>query len=40
VIPLLHLRSTVALGIRVSNWAEDPDGKWQLQDLWLGTEKP
>jgi peptide/nickel transport system substrate-binding protein len=40
VIPLLHLRSTVALGSRVSNWAEDPDGKWQLQNLWLGTEKP
>ena len=40
VIPLLHLRSAVALGGRVRNWTEDPDGQWQLQNLWLGTEKP
>jgi ABC-type transport system substrate-binding protein len=40
VIPLLHLRSPVVLSGAVRNWAEDPDGKWQLQDLWLGTEKP
>jgi peptide/nickel transport system substrate-binding protein len=40
VIPLLHLRSPVVLSGGVRNWAEDPDGKWQLQNLWLGTEKP
>jgi hypothetical protein len=40
VIPLLHLRSAVALGGRVRNWTEDPDGQWQFQNLWLGTEKP
>jgi hypothetical protein len=40
VIPLLHLRSTVALGERVGGWAEDRDGGWHLQDLWLAREKP
>jgi hypothetical protein len=39
VIPLLHLRSAVALSGRVRGWAADPDGRWQLLNLWLGTEK-
>src|SRR5229473_299586 len=40
VIPLLYLRSTVALGAGLRNWTEAPDGGWQLQSVWLGTEKP
>jgi len=40
VIPLLHLRSAIALGQNVRGWIEDRDGGWQLQNVWLGTEKP
>ena len=40
VIPLLHLRTAVALGANVMGWREDPDGSWRLQDVWLETEKP
>ena len=41
-IPLLHLRTAVAIGPRVQNWAEDRDGEWRLENVWLGmeTEKP
>jgi hypothetical protein len=40
VIPLLYLRSPVALGTGVRGWTEDLDGQWNLQNVWLGTEKP
>jgi ABC-type transport system substrate-binding protein len=40
VIPLLHLRTAVALSSRVRGWATDRDGAWQLLNLWLGTENP
>ncbi len=40
VIPLLHLRTAVALGANVMGWREDPDGSWRLQDVWLETGKP
>jgi len=40
VIPLLYLRNVVALDPAVKGWTEDPDGKWQLENVWLGTEKP
>jgi ABC-type transport system substrate-binding protein len=40
VIPLLHLRSAVALGEGVRGWTAGRDGEWQLQNVWLGTEKP
>ena len=41
-IPLLHLRTASAISPRVKNWAEDPDGEWRLENVWLGmeTEKP
>ncbi len=40
VIPLAHLRAGSALGGSVRNWAHSADGNWQLQDVWLGAEKP
>jgi ABC-type transport system substrate-binding protein len=40
VIPLLYLRNPVAVGVGVRGWTEDRDGEWQLQNVWLGTEKP
>jgi MarR-like DNA-binding transcriptional regulator SgrR of sgrS sRNA len=40
VIPLLYLRSSVALSAGVRGWTEDRDGEWQLHNVWLGTEKP
>ena len=40
VIPLLHLRTAIALGANVMGWQEDPDGSWRLQDVWLETGKP
>jgi MarR-like DNA-binding transcriptional regulator SgrR of sgrS sRNA len=40
VIPLLYLRSPVALDAGVRNWKEGRGGDWQVQDVWLGTEKP
>jgi peptide/nickel transport system substrate-binding protein len=40
VIPLLHLRTAVALGASVVGWQEDPDGSWHLQNVWLETGKP
>ena len=40
VIPLLYLRNAVALSPRVKDWTEGQDGDWQLENVWLGTEKP
>ena len=40
VIPLLHVRTSVALGANVMGWQEDPDGSWHGQSLWLETGNP
>jgi len=40
VIPLLHLRSVVAVSELVKGWSERPDGAWPLADVWLSAEKP
>ncbi len=40
VIPLLYLRNAVGLSSEVWGWMEDQDGSWQLQNVWLRTEKP
>ncbi len=40
VIPLLHVRTSVALGANVMGWQEDPDGSWPGQSVWLETGKP
>jgi ABC-type transport system substrate-binding protein len=40
VIPLLHLRSSVALSSNVRNWEATSDGTWRLADISLATEKP
>ena len=40
VIPLLHLRSAVALRPTVQNCSILPDGSWQLSNVWLSGEGP
>jgi peptide/nickel transport system substrate-binding protein len=40
VIPLLHLRSAVALRANVHDLSMRPDGTWQLSNVWLSGEKP
>lgn len=40
VIPLLYLRSAAALSPNVRGWTGSPTGEWQLQNVWLETEKP
>ena len=40
VIPLLYLRNPVALAAGVRNWTAGRNGEWQLQNVWLGLEKP
>jgi hypothetical protein len=40
VIPLLYLRNPVALGAAVRDWTAGRNGEWQLQNVWLDTEKP
>jgi MarR-like DNA-binding transcriptional regulator SgrR of sgrS sRNA len=40
VIPLLHLRASYGMSGTVRNWSADPDGRWRLDDVWLGAEKP
>ena len=40
VIPLLHLRSAVALRANVRGLEILPDGSWQLSNVWLSTERP
>lgn len=39
VIPLLYLRTVVALSGTVKGWQEDPDGGWHLENVWLEMEK-
>ncbi len=40
VIPLLHVRTAVALGPKVMGWQENPDGSWHLPKAWLEAGKP
>jgi MarR-like DNA-binding transcriptional regulator SgrR of sgrS sRNA len=40
VIPLLHLRSAVAVRPNVHGLSISPDGTWQLGNVWLSGEKP
>lgn len=40
VIPLLHVRLNYGLAPTVKNWHQQPDGGWDLEDVWLGTAKP
>ncbi|HEY1799586.1 MAG TPA: ABC transporter substrate-binding protein [Terriglobales bacterium] len=39
-IPLLHLRTAVALARNVHGWSEAQDGRWDLPNVWLSAEKP
>jgi peptide/nickel transport system substrate-binding protein len=40
VIPLLQIRSAVALRLNVRNLNTRPDGTWNIRDVWLSAEKP
>ena len=40
VIPLLHLRSGIALQSAVHQFEMSPAGTWHLDNVWLGAEKP
>jgi peptide/nickel transport system substrate-binding protein len=40
VIPLVHIRSAVAVRSNVRNWNILPDGTWNIGDAWLSAEKP
>jgi peptide/nickel transport system substrate-binding protein len=39
-IPLVYLRSGVALQPAIRNFNMSPNGSWQMNDVWLGAEKP
>jgi ABC-type transport system substrate-binding protein len=40
VIPLMDLRAGVALQPSIRNFNISPDGTWQMNNVWLGSEKP
>jgi ABC-type transport system substrate-binding protein len=40
VIPLLHLRTALAMSANLRSWEEGRDGTWRLQNVWLQREKP
>ena len=40
VVPLIHLRSAVALRPSVRGLKLQPDGTWQLDNVWLSSENP
>ena len=40
VIPLIHLRSAIALRANVHDLIMLPSGEWQLANIWLSPEKP
>jgi peptide/nickel transport system substrate-binding protein len=40
VIPLIDLRTGVALQPAIRDFKTSPDGSWQLNNVWLGAEKP
>jgi len=40
IIPLLHLRTGAAIRANIRDFSILPDGTWQLNNVWLATEKP
>lgn len=40
VIPLLHLRSALAISSSVRDLSIAPDGRWEFDNVWLAPEKP
>lgn len=40
VIPLIDLRAGVALQPSIRNFKMSADGAWQMNSVWLGTDKP
>jgi ABC-type transport system substrate-binding protein len=40
IIPLLHLRTGAAIRTSIHDFSILPDGTWQLNNVWLSTEKP
>jgi MarR-like DNA-binding transcriptional regulator SgrR of sgrS sRNA len=40
IIPLLHLRTGAAIRTNIHDFSILPDGTWQLNNVWLSTEKP
>jgi len=40
IVPLVHLRSAVALRANVHDWVTLPSGEWEIQNVWLSPEKP
>jgi MarR-like DNA-binding transcriptional regulator SgrR of sgrS sRNA len=40
VIPLIELRAGVALQPSIRDFKMSPDGNWQMNNVWLGSEKP
>jgi peptide/nickel transport system substrate-binding protein len=40
VIPLMDSRAGVALQPSIRNFNISPDGTWQMNNVWLGSEKP
>lgn len=40
VVPLLHLRSAIAMRPNVHDLSIFPDGTWQLGNVWLSGERP
>lgn len=40
LIPLFHLPATYAAAGSLKNWTPGPDGRWNLADAWLESEKP
>ena len=40
IIPLVHVRSAVALRANVHDWVTFSSGEWRIENVWLGPEKP
>lgn len=40
IVPLLHLRSAVALAPNARDFSMFPDGSWRMDNVWLAPEKP
>ena len=40
IVPLLHLPRAQAISNAVRNWHRTPDAAWDLENIWLATEKP
>jgi ABC-type transport system substrate-binding protein len=40
LIPLFQLPVSYALNPSVQNWDQDRDGRWHLEDVWLGGNRP